>query len=224
MKQVVLGGDNSSPKPTATNSSQGISGSVDQHSSVEKPATLPKEFCTIKSQDALSAIQRAKTEECRNHIRNITCLDQNDKLYNTQIRNMCPIGRDPGKIFQSISYDKGQGPLPRVVFLLSMHGRAFRQVRRLFKAIYHEDHYFILHIDSVRGRIQKQSRRRELHLNLFVVGDLSDCALFVCLLMHCGDESYYTYMLYMYLAEGLVLVTLQLIIHICIHWVYFNCL
>lgn len=35
----------------------------------------------------------------------------------------------------------------RIVFLLTLNGRALRQVKRLIKILYHEDHYFYIHVD-----------------------------------------------------------------------------
>ena len=75
--------------------------------------------------------------------------------------NACPIGRDPGRGFQKISYDQGEGPNARVVFLMSIHGRAQRQVKRLFKAIYHTDHYFFIHVDSVSLSYLREGRGRK---------------------------------------------------------------
>jgi len=37
----------------------------------------------------------------------------------------------------------------RVVYLLTLNGRAVRQVRRLIKALFHRDHYFYIHVDAV---------------------------------------------------------------------------
>jgi hypothetical protein len=37
----------------------------------------------------------------------------------------------------------------RVVYLLTLNGRAARQVRRLIKALYHKDHFFYIHVDAV---------------------------------------------------------------------------
>ena len=39
----------------------------------------------------------------------------------------------------------------RIVFVLTVSGRAVRQIRRLLKAIYYVDHYYYIHIDSVGG-------------------------------------------------------------------------
>ena len=43
---------------------------------------------------------------------------------------------------------RGMKPL-RIVFVFTVTGRAVRQIRRLLKAIYHVDHYYYLHVDSV---------------------------------------------------------------------------
>ena len=37
----------------------------------------------------------------------------------------------------------------RVAFVLTVNGRALRQVKRLFKALYHANHYYYIHVDSV---------------------------------------------------------------------------
>ena len=111
--------------------------------------TAPQYFCKITGKDALSAIDCAKTESCRNMLRNVTCQIQAKTFYDTGLINSCPIGRNPARSFKFVPYEEGVGPMPRVVFLLSVHGRAFRQVMRMFKAIYHVDHYYYIHVDSV---------------------------------------------------------------------------
>ena len=125
------------------------------------PMPLPPELknCDLRSKkDAQSALSRAKTEECKTLIRNVTCLSQAGRLYNKSLENSCPRGRhDPGRGFQNIPFHQGTGPPARIVFLLSVHGRPFRQVARLFKAIYHTDHYYFIHVDSVSwGRVHVQ--------------------------------------------------------------------
>ena len=80
------------------------------------PMMLPARLanCNIDSKkDALSAISRAKTDECKSLIRNVTCLSQDGSLYNTEIKNTCPIGRDPGKNFQHRPHAWGVGPPTR---------------------------------------------------------------------------------------------------------------
>lgn len=37
----------------------------------------------------------------------------------------------------------------RIAFMLVVHGRAARQVQRLFKAIYHTSHFYYIHVDQV---------------------------------------------------------------------------
>ena len=37
----------------------------------------------------------------------------------------------------------------RIAFVLVVHGRAARQVQRLFKAIYHTSHFYYIHVDQV---------------------------------------------------------------------------
>lgn len=39
-------------------------------------------------------------------------------------------------------------PKVRVLFVLTLNGRQVRQVRRLLKAIYHRDHFYLLHVDA----------------------------------------------------------------------------
>lgn len=107
----------------------------------------------IGKKDAQSAIDRAKTPECKALIKNITCLQKANKLYDTGIKNKCPHGKNPAKGFERLPYGLGQGPPARAVFLMSVHGRAYRQVKRLFKAIYHTDHYYYIHVDSVSRRV-----------------------------------------------------------------------
>ena len=41
-------------------------------------------------------------------------------------------------------------PAARIAFILTVNGRALRQVKRLFKALYHTDHYYFIHVDAVR--------------------------------------------------------------------------
>jgi hypothetical protein len=43
-------------------------------------------------------------------------------------------------------------PKIKIVFLLTLNGRAVRQVYRLIKAIYSKDHFYYIHVDSVSQR------------------------------------------------------------------------
>jgi len=90
----------------------------------------------------------------------VSCLHKAKVLYNGFIRKTCPLGPDPGtgvSFIPSKQNDKewmmeGVAPV-RIVFLFSIHGRSVRQVKRLFKALYHSDHYYYIHVDSVSGSV-----------------------------------------------------------------------
>lgn len=41
------------------------------------------------------------------------------------------------------------GPAVRIAYMLVVHGRAIRQLKRLLKAVYHEQHFFYIHVDKV---------------------------------------------------------------------------
>ena len=44
--------------------------------------------------------------------------------------------------------ESGESPV-RIAFLLTLNGRALRQVRRLIKVLFHRDHFFYIHVDAV---------------------------------------------------------------------------
>lgn len=44
------------------------------------------------------------------------------------------------------------GPPVRIAYMLVVHGRAIRQLKRLLKAVYHKQHFFYIHVDKVRGQ------------------------------------------------------------------------
>lgn len=46
--------------------------------------------CDINSREAISAITRAQTQECKEHIVNVTCLSQQNLLYPRKLRSSCP--------------------------------------------------------------------------------------------------------------------------------------
>ncbi|KAJ8931233.1 hypothetical protein NQ314_015877 [Rhamnusium bicolor] len=46
--------------------------------------------CEITTKEAVSAINRAKTQKCKQLISNITCLSFADKLYPTELKGSCP--------------------------------------------------------------------------------------------------------------------------------------
>ncbi len=131
------------PSPSPTHPSK------DSNTLIPFPVPNSLYNCDIsKDKDAMSALSRAKSQECKELIRNVTCANKAGQLYNKGIKLSCPRGRYGGKGVENIPFERGKGPPVRVVFLFSVHGRAVRQVKRLFKAIYHVDHYYYIHVDS----------------------------------------------------------------------------
>lgn len=57
------------------------------------------------------------------------------------------------KIKHGSHFVKGDGTHPanavRIAYVLTFNGRALRQVLRLFKAIFHVNHYYFIHVDVV---------------------------------------------------------------------------
>ncbi|XP_016819430.2 xylosyltransferase 1, partial [Cricetulus griseus] len=44
----------------------------------------------------------------------------------------------------------------RIAFVLVVHGRASRQLQRMFKAIYHKDHFYYIHVDKRSNYLHRQ--------------------------------------------------------------------
>uniref|UniRef100_A0A8C7Z2G1 Xylosyltransferase 2 n=1 Tax=Oryzias sinensis TaxID=183150 RepID=A0A8C7Z2G1_9TELE len=110
---------------------------------------VPK--CDITGKDALSALHRAESQRCRQDIANIVCQHQAGKLMPHRFPQFCP---HPGFSQpveaageEDFSISKVKNPV-RVAFVLMVHGRAVRQLKRLIKAIYHRDHFFYIHVDK----------------------------------------------------------------------------
>ena len=114
---------------------------------LEAPFVPP---CQVKHKDALSALRRVKSQSCKRLIYKTACLSEAKKLYNLDIKRTCPVPREKGSPAKWIDVaNTPYGNPIRIAFVVTLHGRAFRQVRRLFKALYHNNHYFFFHIDSV---------------------------------------------------------------------------
>lgn len=106
-------------------------------------------MCSITGADALSCLQRAKTAECRALIRNVTCLQMEGKLYDLHIPYGCPLGRNyMGQRLDAMGAG-ADGPPVRIAYVLTVHGRALRQLKMLLKAIYHRDNFYYIHVDIV---------------------------------------------------------------------------
>lgn len=48
----------------------------------------------------------------------------------------------------------------RIAYMLVVHGRAIRQLKRLIKAVYHQQHFFYIHVDKVREGGREEGRGR----------------------------------------------------------------
>ena len=93
-----------------------------------------------------------KSEKCRRLIYKTACLSEAKLLYTSllDIKRTCPAPRSTKGPAKPIDLSRtAYGNPIRIAFVLTLHGRAFRQVKRLFKALYHSNHYFFFHIDTV---------------------------------------------------------------------------
>ncbi|XP_056405521.1 xylosyltransferase 2 isoform X2 [Hyla sarda] len=122
--------------------------------SVEGPHPTDNGFtpkCEIKGKDALSALARAPTRKCQQEIASLVCLHQLGQLMPKSLPRYCQI---TGKMTSGLHWEESDigAPPPekalRVVYMLVVHGRAVRQLKRLIKAIYHKDHFYYIHVDQ----------------------------------------------------------------------------
>nr|CAI5851663.1 unnamed protein product [Callosobruchus analis] len=224
--------------------------------------------CKISTKDAVSAINRAKTQYCKQLISNITCLSNDGNLYPKELKGTCPSkGLSTGKQLGCFKDEKNyrllsgyfginkksnsphyciklclqsgfpyagveysnecfcgteEPPLSskipdsscnskcpgdshstcggyyainifqtgiskfvaqfastegnnvtikpvKIVFLLTLNGRAVRQVKRLLKLLYNKNHYYYIHVDVVvivaaRERLLSKAQRRASRL------------------------------------------------------------
>ena len=71
------------------------------------------------------------------------------------------LGFSPGKANKNVQWDEDSveymlANRVRIAFVLVVHGRASRQLQRMFKAIYHKDHFYYIHVDKVRTALSLQ--------------------------------------------------------------------
>ncbi|KAK2894036.1 hypothetical protein Q8A73_016520 [Channa argus] len=118
---------------------------------------VPK--CEIIGKDALSALHRARSQHCQQEITNIVCQHQAGQLMPDALPQFCPqLGLSNlvpagGQLDNSLT--KMENPI-KVAFVLMVHGRAVRQLKRLIKAIYHRDHYYYIHVDKRSGYMHRE--------------------------------------------------------------------
>ncbi|XP_008407432.1 xylosyltransferase 1 [Poecilia reticulata] len=114
--------------------------------------------CEISGKEAISALSRAKSKECRQQIAEVYCRHKEGQLMPDAVTRYCPI---EGKANVNIQWDEDSVesfPLKpvRIVFVLVIHGRASRQFQRLFKAIFHTSHFYYIHVDQRSNYLHRQ--------------------------------------------------------------------
>ncbi|XP_071033432.1 xylosyltransferase 1 isoform X2 [Parasteatoda tepidariorum] len=121
-------------------------------------------WCNITTKEAVTAIHRATTQACKHEIANITCLMQQGMLYPKRLPRFCPLKAmvklDPKPAVKVI-----EGDPVRIVFLLTVNGRAVRQVYRLIKALFSHNHYFYIHVDSRQDYMYRKLKALEKHFS-----------------------------------------------------------
>uniref|UniRef100_A0A8D2JC46 Xylosyltransferase 1 n=1 Tax=Varanus komodoensis TaxID=61221 RepID=A0A8D2JC46_VARKO len=117
---------------------------------------LPK--CEISGKEALSALSRAKSKQCHREIAEVYCRHKQEKLMPERVTRFCPL---EGKASNSVHWDEDSveympaNPV-RIAYVLVVHGRASRQLTRMFKAIYHKDHFYYIHVDKRSSYLHRQ--------------------------------------------------------------------
>uniref|UniRef100_A0A8C9WL14 Xylosyltransferase 1 n=1 Tax=Scleropages formosus TaxID=113540 RepID=A0A8C9WL14_SCLFO len=113
--------------------------------------------CEISGKEAISALSRARSRLCRQQIAEVYCRHKERQLMPEQVTRYCPL---EGKANVNAQWDEDteavSTPPVRIVFVLAVHGRASRQLRRLFKSIYHTDHYYYIHVDQRSDYLHRQ--------------------------------------------------------------------
>uniref|UniRef100_A0A8C2WNM1 Xylosyltransferase 1 n=1 Tax=Cyclopterus lumpus TaxID=8103 RepID=A0A8C2WNM1_CYCLU len=104
--------------------------------------------CEITGKEAISALSRAKSKECRQQIAEVYCRHKEGQLMPETVTRYCPL---EGEFIISFP----SKPV-RIAFVLVVHGRASRQFHRLFKAIYHSSHYYYIHVDQRSNYLHRQ--------------------------------------------------------------------
>uniref|UniRef100_A0A8C6UDT4 Xylosyltransferase 1 n=1 Tax=Neogobius melanostomus TaxID=47308 RepID=A0A8C6UDT4_9GOBI len=104
--------------------------------------------CEINGKEAISALSRAKSKECRQQIAEVYCRHKEGQL-------MPDKPELTENMNTSVQYHFPSKPV-RIAFVMVVHGRASRQLHRLFKAIYHSSHYYYLHVDQRSNYLHRQ--------------------------------------------------------------------
>ncbi|KAM4829470.1 xylosyltransferase 1 [Thomomys bottae] len=114
--------------------------------------------CDISGKEAISALSRAKSKHCRQEIAETYCRHKLGQLMPEKVTRLCPL---EGKANRNVQWDEDSveymptNPV-RIAFVLVVHGRASRQLQRMFKAIYHRDHFYYIHVDKRSNYLHRQ--------------------------------------------------------------------
>ncbi|NWZ61071.1 XYLT2 Xylosyltransferase, partial [Acrocephalus arundinaceus] len=137
---------------------QGDTGSVEGAPQPTENSFIPK--CEITGKDALSALARASSKQCQQEIANVVCLHRAGSLMPQSVPRHCQLS---GKVSPVIQWDESrlqQGPPSkpvRIAYMLVVHGRAIRQLKRLIKAVYHQQHFFYIHVDKRSNYLHREA-------------------------------------------------------------------
>ncbi|NP_001008667.1 xylosyltransferase 2 [Bos taurus] len=135
----------------------GDTGSVEGAPQPTDNSFTPK--CEIVGKDALSALARASSKQCQQEIANVVCLHQAGSLMPKAVPRHC---QRAGKMSPGIPWDEvraqqpADGPPVRIAYMLVVHGRAIRQLKRLLKAVYHKQHFFYVHVDERSNYLHRE--------------------------------------------------------------------
>ncbi|XP_061233415.1 xylosyltransferase 2 [Neopsephotus bourkii] len=137
---------------------QGDTGSVEGAPQPTENSFTPK--CEITGKDALSALARASSKQCQQEIANVVCLHRAGSLMPQAVPRHCQLS---GKVSPVIQWDESRlQQLPpskpvRIAYMLVVHGRAIRQLKRLIKAVYHQQHFFYIHVDKRSNYLHREA-------------------------------------------------------------------
>jgi len=77
------------------------------------------------------------------------CLQQAGLLYPKSLsQSNSPACTAPAKSLPVMAEPAGLGPPVRIAFMFGVHGRSIRHIKRLFRMMYDEQHYYIFHVES----------------------------------------------------------------------------
>nr|Q5QQ54.1 RecName: Full=Xylosyltransferase; AltName: Full=Peptide O-xylosyltransferase [Ciona savignyi]CAI29051.1 protein xylosyltransferase [Ciona savignyi] len=104
--------------------------------------------CEITLKDSLSALSRATSDACKQQIADTACKMQDNTLFPESMPRTCPHeNKFKFDAPMPATFDPDLRPV-RICYMLVVHGRAVRQLRRLLKVIYHRNHYYYIHVDK----------------------------------------------------------------------------